>query len=73
MYIDELERKYRNQIRTIEKLGSENSKLRMAVDNIKKDIKEFKEATHHADNVVPDVIVCDKVLEIIDAHMEETK
>ena len=71
MYIDELERKYRNQQKTIEKLGGENAKFRMAVNNIKKDIKDFKEATHHADNIVRDVISCDKVLEIIDAHMEE--
>lgn len=70
MYIDELERKYRNQQKTIEKLGGENAKFRMAVNNIKKDIKDFKAATHTNYLAVWDVISCDKVLEIIDKHME---
>ena len=69
MYIDELERKYLNQQKTIEKLGGENAKLRMAINNIKKDIKDFKESTH-TDHTVWDVMVCDKALEIIDKHME---
>lgn len=70
MYIDELERKYLNQQKTIEKLGGENAKFRMAINNIKKDIKEFKELTHHTDHVVWDVMSCDKALEIIDRRTE---
>ena len=70
MYIDELERKYCNQQKTIEKLGGENAKFRMAINNIKKDIKDFKESTHHAEHVVPDVMSCDKALEIIDKRTE---
>ena len=70
MYIDELERKYLNQQKTIERLGGENAKFRMAINNIKKEINEFKKSTHTNHLVVWDVMSCDKALEIIDRHME---